>query len=158
MSAIGVFSPIILLFFLAIGMTWYNEHKKKHPNTPKYARIVIPNTAGCPESKYHQWERGGWNGDIYHSGAVGRSGYRCYHCGEMAWDKTDEEYVNSQPQWLLESPDSKIAQRFLQYISKEVLDKRQENIDTVVIEKLQQQIKAAQETESTCVADLAELQ
>jgi hypothetical protein len=155
-DSIGVLYPLLFLFVTAIILSLYNR-SKKYPKTPKYGP-PIPSTAGCTKQKYHSWDRGGWNGAIYHSGAVGRSGYRCYHCGTFVWDKTDAEFVNALPQWMLESPDCTIAERFLQYIPKEVLDKRQENIDTSVIENLQRQIKAAQEKEIACKAELAELE
>lgn len=44
------------------------------------------------------------------------------------------------------------------YIPKEVLDKRQENIDTSNIRKLKRQLEHARETESACIAELAELE
>lgn len=44
----------------------------------------------------HDWQWKSWNGNDrrvlpFHEGTRGvcRSGYRCYHCGAMAWDESD---------------------------------------------------------------------
>jgi hypothetical protein len=76
----------------------------------------------------------------------------------MVFTQTDEEFINTMPKWLLEAPDCNIPQRYLQYISKEVLDKRQENIDTKIVEDLQRQLVAAREKETACIDGLAEIQ
>lgn len=46
----------------------------------------------------HRWVHSPfWASDyrsIYTGDIIARSGKRCYHCGEMIWDESDEEFRN----------------------------------------------------------------
>ena len=121
----------------------------------------MPERTGCPDNVLHDWRKNHWNSGWYHHGALGRRGRRCYHCGEMRWAETDQEYAEVQIEhaaWLIKSPDCSIPERFMQYIPKELLDKRDENIENARIEKLERSIKYHQEQENTCIDELAEIQ
>lgn len=158
MSALAVVSPIIIIFILAMLATLKEYIDKRYPLQDEDA----PDNNGCTTDEFgkHRWQRSynGWNSGLYHQGAIGRSGHRCFECGEMVHSDTDDEFINKMPAWLLQSPECSIPSRFLQYISKEVLDKRQENIDTKKVEDLQRSIKRHQESESACVDELLELE
>lgn len=55
----------------------------------------LANLPGCRENILHKWNYSwSWNGgwDTTRRQALGRKGHRCYHCGEMRWDETDNEY------------------------------------------------------------------
>jgi len=59
--------------------------------------------ARCPECRswfsmvHSSFWIGGWNNLCKQ--ATSRAGNRCYDCGKMVWDKTDEEYKKSLPEW-----------------------------------------------------------
>jgi hypothetical protein len=62
-----------------------------------------PDGDGCKQGGWrsrHQWEHSNiWNGNDrrvlpFWTGTRGiaRAGWRCYHCGKMAWDQSDLEF------------------------------------------------------------------
>lgn len=150
-------------FFLIIGFVlaaFFAVYKDTVKVKKKYKYYGTPPNTPCPSNsnKLHQWETGGWNGSIYHHGAVSRTGLRCYHCGEMVWKETDAEFVANQPVWMLQSPHCKIPKMFLQYIPKEVLDKRIENIHNMKLEQTKEALEYHKEQEMSCLKELFELQ
>lgn len=52
---------------------------------------------GSKDLRYSSsWVRG-WN---YHcEQAIGDKGTRCYDCGNIVWEKSYEQFKNSQPKW-----------------------------------------------------------
>lgn len=69
-------------------------------------KTVMPARKGCPKGEgfgnnKHQWLHSiSWNGNSkrvlpFHEGTSGiaRSGWRCYHCGDMRWDESDELFA-----------------------------------------------------------------
>jgi len=73
------------LFILMVGgKTNYDDMVKRAKERASDIKYYgePPNTACNKRSGgSHQWETGGWNSGIYHHGAVGRRGHRCYDCG-----------------------------------------------------------------------------
>ena len=154
----GTFWWVFLLIAgLRMGAKWNHEQKAKIAK--QYKRYGTPPNTECPKnSRGHKWNVGGWSSGIHYHRALGRDGHRCFNCGEMAWKVTDEEFVASEPAWILQSPGCKIPEHFLQYIPKEVLDKRAENIHNKRIVGLQRRKQAAIDTEKACTEELEELQ
>lgn len=62
-----------------------------------------PRLDGCDKGPYglHKWEWSqSWNGNDRRvlpfetrTDGIGRAGHRCYHCGRMIWQKSDEEFA-----------------------------------------------------------------
>jgi hypothetical protein len=89
---------------------------------------VSPDVKGCTAAgsffSHHLWDhRYGWNGGIHDQGAIGRSGWRCYHCPAVVWDTDDEEYVKTQSDSLLIQATS-MPEAFLEFFSDELLQRR----------------------------------
>ena len=108
------------------------EHRKQEAQREARRKAREPKrplTHGCPDENsawgLHKWEHkyDGWNSGIYDSGAVGRGGWRCYHCNEVSWDKTDEEFIKEQPEWLLIQATG-MPKKFLEHFTNEQLQKR----------------------------------
>lgn len=147
----------IIIAVLMLGALGHHHHDIE--TAKQYERYGTPPDTTCPKSKMgHSWNTGGWNSGIYYHQAVGRTGHRCYHCGEMAYKHTDKEFVALQPAWMFQDPECKIPERFLQYIPKEVLDKREENIHNAHMDKLERKKQAAINTQKACTEELEELQ
>lgn len=65
-------------------------------------RLEHLNSLMCPKcgrmslEHSHSWI-GGWNNLCEQAAA--RSGRRCFDCGHMVWDQTDEEYKENLKDW-----------------------------------------------------------
>ena len=61
---------------------------------------MVRNAGACAKSRhgYHFWKYG-WNWNSYKRSKftgdyISRRGYRCYDCGDMKWDLTDNEFAD----------------------------------------------------------------
>lgn len=103
------------------------KQEAKRETRRKANEPVMPDVHGCTGKRHpnHLWKymMGGWNSGIYDNGAIGRSGWKCYHCSNTSWDETDEEFVKSHPDWLLVQA-TNMPEAFLEYFSIELLQKR----------------------------------
>lgn len=166
LEMIADFWWVFLLLFMVMvgGKCAYEDAVKQQKDRVRDIKYYgePPNTA-CRQNGggRHKWETGGWNSGIYHHGAVGRKGHRCYHCGEFAYKETDEEFILSfipNQKWLLTSPSCSISERFIKYIPQEILDIRNQNIHDMEVDKTQRDVEYHREKEAACKARLLELQ
>lgn len=66
-------------------------------------RTRMPDELGCSDSRdgIHRWQYStSWNGNRRSvlpfnrdTTGIGRSGWRCYHCGKFHWDERDEVFA-----------------------------------------------------------------
>ncbi len=77
----------------------------------------------CGNSRFNH---GRWNSGIHAGNAIGRSGWRCWDCGCMVWDRTDEQFIvnleERAPHVLLDC--NNIPDEYLPFVSTELLEKR----------------------------------
>ena len=83
----------------AITRREYSLRDEWEPNKPRME--------GCTQNSYglHKWEwNTSWNGNDRRvlpflpkswTHGIGRSGHRCYNCGKMVWQESDERYALS---------------------------------------------------------------
>jgi len=92
------------------------ERKSRRPKNP----------GECYRCGNNNFHHGGWNSGIHSGNAIGRSGWRCYDCGYMVWDRTAEQFIvnleKCAPHVLLDCVN--IPDKFLSFVSTELLEKR----------------------------------
>lgn len=60
--------------------------------------LNIPYCKKCGSIRLdHSLWIGGWN--LLCEQATARTGTRCFDCGDIIWDQTDEDYEQSLPEW-----------------------------------------------------------
>lgn len=67
----------------------YNEWMEFSKQCPKCKRRFV--------LEYSSLWNGGWNHRC--NQACARAGKRCFECGHIEWDLTDEEYEKQLPEW-----------------------------------------------------------
>ncbi len=84
------------------------------------------NPGECYRCGNSRFNHGRWNSGIHWNGAIGRTGWRCWDCGHMVWDSTDEEYIvnleKRAPHVLLGCDN--IHDKYLPFVSTELLEER----------------------------------